>query len=376
MAAKEFKQEVVLVNKFEYKTGYIWQIDCKVKNLKIEDIMLKFEFDNVQYIGNEREQIAKIDSVRDYAVIVTIPEIVYHEGKKFRVVSVGTSAFAHCKRLASVTLPDSVTEILDSAFMGCVSLKSFTVPKKVSSISHSAFFMCSSLQSIEVASGNEYFLSIDGVLYNKSQSSLLLCPIKKTSITIPKTVEKIDFSCWSGLNHLKKVEVSEKNKCFSSIDGVLYNYSQTTLLKCLVHSAKVKIPNGVKTIKSNACNYSELHSVIIPPSVETIAGKAFDWKNIKEIVCLSKQPPVIDKADFFQDQYEWSDEFETDAVLKVPQASVNTYKKSDWGLYFKDIIPSPKVKLTSIDMSKQKEGAREDKSKKNFSRWLKGVFGN
>ena len=319
MAAKEFKQEVVLVNNFEYKTGYIWQIDCKVKNLKIEDIMLKFEFDNVQYIGNEREQIAKIDSVRDYAVIVTIPEIVYHEGKKFRVVSVGTSAFAHCKRLASVTLPDSVTEILDSAFMGCVSLKSFTVPKKVSSISHSAFFMCSSLQSKEVASGNEYFSSIDGVLYNKSQ---------------------------------------------------------TTLLKCLVHSVKVKIPNGVKIIKSNACNYSELHSVIIPPSVETIAGKAFDWKNIKEIVCLSNQPPVIDKADFFQDQYEWSDEFETDAVLKVPQASVNTYKKSDWGLYFKDIIPSPKVKLTSIDMSKQKEGAREDKSKKNFSRWLKGVFWN
>ena len=50
-----------MVNEFEYKTGYIWQIDCKVKNLKIEDIMLKFEFDNVQYIGNEREQIAKID---------------------------------------------------------------------------------------------------------------------------------------------------------------------------------------------------------------------------------------------------------------------------------------------------------------------------
>ncbi len=92
--------------------------------------MLKFEFDNVQYIGNEREQIAKIDSVRDYAVIVTIPEIVYHEGKKFRVVSVGTSAFAHCKRLASVTLPDSVTEILDSAFMGCVSLNLLQSRKK------------------------------------------------------------------------------------------------------------------------------------------------------------------------------------------------------------------------------------------------------
>ena len=39
MAAEEFKQEVVLVNNFEYKTGYIWQIDCKVKNLKIEDII-------------------------------------------------------------------------------------------------------------------------------------------------------------------------------------------------------------------------------------------------------------------------------------------------------------------------------------------------
>ena len=52
---------------------------------------------------------------------------------------------------------------------------------------------------------------------------------------------------------------------------------------------------------------------------------------------------MIDKADFLQEQYEWSDEFETDAVLKVPQVSVNTYKKSDWGYILRTLFLLPKL---------------------------------
>ena len=65
--------------------------------------------------------------------------------KVYPVNSIGNSAFSHCTRLTSVTIPDSVTSIGNSAFSGCSGLTSVTIPDSVTSIDSYAFKNCSGL---------------------------------------------------------------------------------------------------------------------------------------------------------------------------------------------------------------------------------------
>ena len=60
----------------------------------------------------------------------------------------GAGAFASCKFLESITIPDSVTTIGDSAFQDCKSLESIRIPESVTSIEDYAFYGCRSLESI------------------------------------------------------------------------------------------------------------------------------------------------------------------------------------------------------------------------------------
>ncbi|MCI7571569.1 MAG: leucine-rich repeat domain-containing protein, partial [Bacteroidales bacterium] len=75
----------------------------------------------------------------------------------------GEWAFAYCRGLTSVTLPNSVTSIGDYAFSNCSGLTSVTIPNSVTSIGKRAFYECIGLTSIvsnavvPPALGNEVF---------------------------------------------------------------------------------------------------------------------------------------------------------------------------------------------------------------------------
>ena len=57
-------------------------------------------------------------------------------------------AFHGCKKLPSITMPDSLKVIGDSAFWGCESLKVIAIPNSVEIIGDYAFACCTSLTSI------------------------------------------------------------------------------------------------------------------------------------------------------------------------------------------------------------------------------------
>ena len=73
------------------------------------------------------------------------------------VTGIGCNAFACCRGLTRVAIPESVTSIGRGAFERCTSLKSVEIPEGVTNISHAAFAFCESLESVVMPMSVEEF---------------------------------------------------------------------------------------------------------------------------------------------------------------------------------------------------------------------------
>ena len=218
------------------------------------------------------------------------------------VTSIGSSAFYNCTGLTSVTIPASVTSIGSSAFYNCTGLTSVTIPASVTSIGRSAFYNCTGLPAITVASSNAAYASVDGVLYKRGElTTLIQCPAGKTgsvaipstvtsisdsafynctgltSVTIPASVTSIGSSAFYNCTGLPAITVASSNAAYTSVDGVLYNKTLSTLIQCPAgKTGSVAIRSTVTGIGSSAFyNCTGFTSVTIPEGVASIASSAF-----------------------------------------------------------------------------------------------------
>ncbi len=111
-----------------------------------------------------------------------------------------------------------------------------------------------------------------------------------TKITIGKNVEEIGLWAIQNNQHLNEITVDEENEYFKSVDGVLYTKDMKTLLayppaKC----GEYAIPEGIETIRTKAFyKCSNLTSITIPDSVKSIGEKAFFRCGLKELVLPEK----------------------------------------------------------------------------------------
>ena len=180
------------------------------------------------------------------------------------VTIIGNGAFGRCESLSSVTIPETVTSIGVDAFYYCLKLKSVSIPDSVNWIGDGAFSGCASLTSIKIPSfvtyiGANAFWGCSGI----------------KQITIPESVTHIGNSAFSESSAL--INVVSENPNYLSINGVLFNKSQTTLIYCPnSKSGNYTIPPTVKTIKNDAFSKCGLlSSVSIPASVDSIGIRAF-----------------------------------------------------------------------------------------------------
>ncbi|MDR0472753.1 MAG: leucine-rich repeat domain-containing protein [Treponema sp.] len=184
------------------------------------------------------------------------------------VTSIGDEAFSGCSSLASVNIPNGVTSIGNSAFDGCSSLASVSIPNSVTSIEDVAFSGCTSLAAITVAAANTEFSSVDGVLYNKTQSSLIQYPAGKTgSFTIPNSVTRIENGAFYGCSSLTSITIPDSVTNIG--DGAFWDCSSLI---------SVTIPNSVTSIGALAFYHcTSLTSVTIGAKVNIyLRGNLFD----------------------------------------------------------------------------------------------------
>lgn len=218
------------------------------------------------------------------------------------VTSIGDGAFRGCTNLTTVTIPNTVTRIGREAFRNCHNLNSMMIPKSVTDIEYNAFLFCPRLTEFTVDAENPTYSSLEGVLFNKSQNLLIQCPQGKAgdyiipesvtkiednsalrwcwqlaSVTIPRSfVADIDWLTFLDCASLKTFVVAADNAAFSSVDGVLFNKSQTELIRCPPGKVgEYKIPDGVTNMGTfKYCR--RLTKVTIPSSVTNVINTAFE----------------------------------------------------------------------------------------------------
>ena len=179
------------------------------------------------------------------------------------VTSIGGSAFCGCTSLASVEMP-SVMSIEDvygkGAFQDCTSLVSVKMPS-VTSIGEWAFFGCTALVSVEMPS-----------VTSIGEWAFLGCT-SLTSVDL-HFVTEIESDAFSDCTSLKEINVDISNNNYASVDGVLYNKGVTELILCPAGITSLEVPNTVISIKDYAFN-SEILTSISMPSVTSIGEEAF-----------------------------------------------------------------------------------------------------
>lgn len=244
----------------------------------------------VTYLNAQQEHIY-------YSGKITIPATVVYNGKEYKVVTIGNSAFKDCENVTSVSMPLTLTKIGDSAFKGCTGMYTATIGNMVTSIEAGAFAGCSKLMGV----------------------------------TIPSKVTKISSGAFKGCNNLTVMRVEDGNTMFDSRDqcNAIINKSSN---KLVAGCKTTVIPASVTSIGEYAfADISELTEVSIPASIRSIERQAYSGCPLTSVTSLATTPPSL-SADAFDDAVYDA------AALNVPGAAVASYKSADNWKNFKRIL--------------------------------------
>ena len=177
-------------------------------------------------------------------------------------------------------------------------VKSITIPSSIEHINEDAFNHLKVLESINVAEGNKYYSSKDGVLYSADKTQVVRVPRNKAGsleliegvkkivrypyqmctfekIIIPESVIEIDVDALTYNLDLKEIIVHENNPSYSAENNILYNKSKSVLMLCPRNVEFDNILPSVDTIGMRAVYNNPIKSLYIPRTIKHFGYEAF-----------------------------------------------------------------------------------------------------
>ena len=189
-------------------------------------------------------------------------------------------AFYDCSGIKLLKLPDSLERIGRLAVGNCAGVTELNIGKSLNFVDELFVWGCSKLGKIEVSPKNKHYSSLDGILYNKKLTELCVCPENcKEKIVIPNSVRTVKEFSFFECKNLKEV-VFGKNVTY--VDEGAFGGCQNLKF--------VKMNNSVKKIRANAfAECASLEKIIIGDSVVSLGNMVFyNCSLLKEVTFISK----------------------------------------------------------------------------------------
>lgn len=148
---------------------------------------------------------------------------------KYKVKGISANTFVSLKQITSITLEDGIEDLLSNA-LSSTSVKTIYLPKSINHMDATAFSGCTNLEEIIVDPLNSNFYSENGILMNKSKTMLVKYPCQKEeeSYSIPESVVQICSDTF--INAKFKSLTITKNVNNLEAKHLIYCYNLTTLI--------------------------------------------------------------------------------------------------------------------------------------------------
>lgn len=120
-------------------------------------------------------------------------------------------------------------EYLNDSLFHNLPIKYIFLPKGIKQINYyNPFDMSTSLENIDVDLNNQYFTSVDGILFSKNMDTLIQYPIgkKQSKYVIPSSVKFIGFGAFSRQINLNQIIISDVTEtiygefCYECADAI------------------------------------------------------------------------------------------------------------------------------------------------------------
>lgn len=234
----------------------------------------------------------------------------------YLVTTIGDEAFAngkdHTDNDAIVVIPDSITIIGEKAFYNSP-ISTISIPASVKSIGKAAFAYCDLTQFI-VDQTQKYFTTIDGILYDKRNKSLLAHPQKKEiTSSIPEGILSIGEYAFSGMTI---GQGNSSSLCLTDIlPSTLVKIEPHAFENCTLYYSSNKAQSGITYYTSNDGSIKLLPDALTFIGDYAFSGCTFKNKNYSspQTVILAEQLDEIGACAF--SNCKFYDGFEFDLVL-------------------------------------------------------------
>lgn len=275
---------------------------------------------------------------------------------------IGSHAFYKCSKLTgTITIPTLVDYIGFYAFYGCSQLTNFQVNDNNPYFTAENGVLFSKnkdrLLSFPPTKSGNY--EIPATVVQIDPGAFAFSSNITGIINIPASVKLLGQYAFYGCNQIAGFDVDTENKAYSSSDGILFNHSRDSLLICpLTKNGKYYIPTTVKYIGYSAfdgCNL--LTEVILPFSVMTIDSYAFEYCTGLTRIRLSENVSTIGYGAFYNctglqkfefnrslppvvDYYTLNLINKSTCSLVVPKGATSSYQNSNYWNEFAIITES------------------------------------
>lgn len=214
---------------------------------------------------------------------LNIPDTIEYNGKTYLVTKIAKNAFRSCRKITSVSIPESVTEIEANAFYRCVKLASMEFRGETPKLQHIRDYAICYTHLTEITlptsvktigrysiADNTHLLHINlpDSLIKVDDFAFSNCP-NMEKITIPNSVATLGTHVFDGCEGLETVNLSCNIK----------ELREGTFTDCW-NLTEVILPEGLKNVNLKAFDgCANIRHIKLPRTIEEIRGNSWLWQS-------------------------------------------------------------------------------------------------